>query len=155
MKNINNFSWNTLIGKPFDTNSISGKKVMLVNVASACGLTPQYKQLQELYEKYSSSNLEILAFPCNDFAGQEPGSPEEISSFCELNYGVTFPIMEKISIKGDNPHPLYKWLCETAQVEVEWNFQKFLIDENGNVVESIPPQVLPNDPHIIQWLENK
>lgn len=154
MKNINDFSWNTLTGRPFDINSISGKKVMLVNVASACGLTPQYKQLQELYKKYSSSNLEILAFPCNDFAGQEPGSSEEISSFCELNYGVTFPIMEKISIKGDNPHPLYKWLCETAQVEVEWNFQKFLIDENGNVVESIPPQVLPNDPHIIQWLEN-
>lgn len=153
MSNIKDFSWNTIQGVPFDVNSIFGKKVMLVNVASACGLTPQYKQLQELYDKYAVSNFEILAFPCNDFAGQEPGTAEEISSFCELNYGVTFPIMEKISIKGENPHPLYKWLCETAQVEVEWNFQKFLIDESGNVAESIPPQVLPNDEHILNWIE--
>jgi glutathione peroxidase len=155
MSKISDFSWNSIQGVPFDVNSIIGKKVMLVNVASECGLTPQYKQLQELYDKYADSNFEILAFPCNDFAGQEPGTAEEISAFCETNYGVRFPIMEKIAIKGENTHPLYTWLCTKMQVEVDWNFQKFLIDEAGNVLESIPPQVLPNDPHILNWIENK
>src|SRR5512133_1845753 len=113
---------------------------MVVNVASTCGLTPQYKELEEIYEKYQSDNFVIIGFPANNFMNQEPGTAGEIRKFCTDNYGVTFPIMEKISVKGDDMHPVYQWLTSKSKngvkdSEVTWNFQKYLIDEKGNLIE--------------------
>lgn len=130
---------------------------MIVNTASECGLTPQYKQLQELYDTYGGQNFVIIGFPANNFAGQEPGSNESIASFCEANYGVTFPMMSKISVKGDDCHPLYTWLTSKAlngveDSEVQWNFQKYLIDEQGHLAKVIAPRTLPTDAEIVNWI---
>ncbi|WP_434064841.1 glutathione peroxidase [Sanyastnella coralliicola] len=156
-KTLHDFTVETLMGDSFDLSSLAGKKVMVVNTASECGLTPQYEQLQELYNEYGGEKFEIIGFPSNDFAGQEPGSNEEIASFCQKNYGVTFPMMTKVAVKGDNIHPVYAWLTQKAQngvsdYEVKWNFHKFLIDEKGNLVKEIQPQTLPIDEEIINWL---
>jgi len=144
-------------GKDFNLSSLKGKKVMVVNTASKCGLTPQYKQLEEVYEKYGGEKFTIIGFPANNFMKQEPGTNEEIAEFCEKNYGVKFQMMSKISVKGDDIHPLYQWLTTKSKnglkdSEVEWNFQKYLIDEKGNLVEVISPKTKPDDEKIISWI---
>lgn len=157
-KNFYDFTVKSIDGTDFPLSQLKGKKVLVVNVASKCGLTPQYEQLQALYEKYGNEKFTIIGFPANNFMGQEPGTNEEIQSFCRLNYGVTFPMMEKISVKGDDIAPLYKWLTEKSEngkedAEVTWNFQKFMIDEAGNWVGSIPPKTTPMAEEIISWIE--
>jgi glutathione peroxidase len=144
-------------GKEFDLASLKGKKVLVVNTASKCGLTPQYEQLQEVYEKYGGDNFTIIGFPANNFMKQEPGTNEEIAEFCQKNYGVTFQMMEKISVKGDDMHPLYQWLTQKSKngvldSEIGWNFQKYLIDEKGNLVKMVAPKVKPNDEEILGWI---
>ena len=151
------FKVKTLEGQEFDFSSLKGKKVMVVNVASKCGLTPQYKDLEEVYEKYQSDNFVIIGFPANNFMNQEPGTATEIRKFCTDNYGVSFPIMEKISVKGDDMHPVYQWLTSKSKngvkdSEVSWNFQKYLIDENGNLFEVIPPKEKPTSDKVIAWI---
>lgn len=145
-------------GNEFDLSTLKGKKVMIVNTASQCGLTPQYEQLEEVYEDYKDSNFVIVGFPANNFMGQEPGSDDEIASFCKKNYGVTFPMMSKIDVKGKDMHPLYKFLTEKEQNglednEVKWNFQKYLIGEEGRLEKVISPRMVPNDPEVIDWIK--
>lgn len=147
-------------GKEISLSSFKGKKILVVNVASLCGLTPQYEQLQELYEKYKHQNFTIIAFPANNFGAQEPGSNEEIALFCSKNYGVTFPVMAKISVKGQDIHPVYQWLTQKTEngifdSEVKWNFQKYLINEKGHLFEVISPTENPLSDKIIFWIENK
>jgi len=159
-KSFHDFTVKTIDGKDFPLSSLKGKKVLVVNVASKCGLTPQYSQLQALYEKYGVDKFVIVAFPANDFLEQEPGTNEEIQEFCQLNYGVTFLMMEKITVKGDEIHPLYKWLTQKSEngkedAEMIWNFQKFMIDEDGNWVTSIHPRVAPDDKSITDWIKGK
>jgi len=157
-KNFHDFTVKSIDGKDFPLSSLKGKKVLVVNVASKCGHTPQYEQLQALYEKYGPDKFVIIGFPANNFMKQEPGSNEEIMQFCKLNYGVTFPMMEKISVKGKDMHPLYKWLTQKNEngkenAKVSWNFQKFMIDENGNWVGYAKPGTLPDDQSIVDWIE--
>jgi glutathione peroxidase len=145
-------------GNAFVLSDLKGKKVLVVNTASKCGLTPQYKQLQALYENFGGDNFVIIGFPANNFANQEPGTNEEIVEFCEKNYGVTFPMMDKISVKGDDMHPLYQWLTQKSKngkldSEVGWNFQKYLIDEDGNLVDMVEPKVKPDDEKIVSWIK--
>lgn len=147
------FSLNQLNGKPIDWNEYKGKKVLLVNVASQCGLTPQYTQLQELNEEFGGSNFTVLGVPCNDFGGQEPGTSEEIAAFCSTNYGVSFPLSEKVHTVGSEIHPIYSWLLKETGAEVTWNFQKFLIDEEGKVAGFYSPQTEPSDEHILDWIK--
>ncbi|KIX21444.1 glutathione peroxidase [Flavobacterium sp. 316] len=159
-ENIYQFKVEDIEGNDFDFSALRGKKIMIVNTASKCGLTPQYKDLQSLYEKYSKDNFVIIGFPANNFGSQEPGTNNEIATFCERNYGVSFPIMGKISVKGDDMHPIYKFLTQKAKnglvdSEVEWNFQKYLINEKGELDNVISPRVLPTDDSIINWIENK
>jgi glutathione peroxidase len=153
----NNFNIKTIDGEPLNFEKFKGKKLLLVNVASKCGLTPQYKELQELYDKYNGK-LEIVGFPCNQFLNQEPGTAEEIKTFCTKNYGVTFTITEKIDVKGKNQHPIYQWLTDKEKNGVEsskvkWNFQKYLIDENGNYIAHFDPTVKPMSEEILKYLE--
>jgi glutathione peroxidase len=150
----------TIDGNDFALSQLKGKKVLVVNVASKCGLTPQYEQLQALYEQYKDRGFTIIGFPANNFGAQEPGTNEEIKEFCTATYGVTFPVMAKISVKGDDIAPLYQWLTTKAgngreEAEVQWNFQKFLIGENGEWVKSIAPRTSPNDEEIIAWIEGR
>lgn len=154
------FKVKTLEGETFDFASLKGKKVMIVNTASKCGYTPQYKDLEELYEKSGNSNFVIIGFPANNFASQEPGTATEIREFCTKNYGVTFPMMEKISVKGDDMHPLYKWLTSKAKngvmdSEVKWNFQKYLIDEKGNLVDVLYSKEKPGSEKVNLFLSAK
>ena len=156
-KNLYQFSATTIDGKVFDFDTLKGKKVLIVNTASKCAFTKQYKKLQELYEEYGSDNFEIIGFPANNFANQEPGTNTEINTFCTKNYGVTFLMMEKVSVKGEDIHPIYKWLTSseengTLDAKVTWNFQKFMIDENGEVVDFVPPIKSPKNRRIINWL---
>ncbi len=155
---IHQFKVKDINGETFDMASLKGKKVLIVNTASKCGFTPQYEQLQELYEKYKDSGFMIIGFPANDFANQEPGSNAEIKEFCTMNYGVTFPMMDKISTKGDNQAPLYEWLTQKSKngvldSEVSWNFQKYMIDEEGKLVDFAPPKESPMSEKIIAWIE--
>ena len=159
-KTLHDFTVKTLEGEDFNLSELKGKKVLVVNTASKCGLTPQYKKLQELYEKYGGENFTIIGFPANNFANQEPGTNDEIKEFCTINYGVTFPMMEKISVKGDDIHPLYKWLTNRSEngvvdAPVSWNFQKFLIDENGKLMDYVPPKNSPDSKKIIEWIETE
>lgn len=145
-------------GNNFQMSKLEGKKVMVVNVASECGLTPQYEQLESLYEKYKDSSFIIIGFPANNFKDQEPGTNEEIKEFCTLNYGVTFPIMSKISVKGDDMAPLYQWLTQKElngfdDSSVRWNFQKYLISKDGKLEHVINPWVKPYNKKIINWIE--
>ena len=141
------FSAKDINGKEIKMDSYKGKVVLVVNTASKCGLTPQFKDLEELYKIYKDKGLEILGFPCNQFANQDSGSNEEIQNFCQLNYGVTFTMFEKIDVNGSNAHPLYKYLKEQSKglmgKEIKWNFTKFLIDAEGNVVDRYAPIVKP------------
>jgi glutathione peroxidase len=153
------FKVKTLEGQSFDFASLKGKKVMIVNTASKCGNTPQYKDLEELYEKYRG-DLIIIGFPANNFGNQEPGSASDIREFCTKNYGVTFPMMEKISVKGDDMHPLYTWLTSKEKngvmdSNVKWNFQKYLIDENGKLVDVINPKDKPSSEKVLAWISSK
>jgi len=133
---------------------------LIVNTASRCGHTPQYKDLQALYETYSSKGLVIIGFPANNFLSQEPGSNSEIKQFCTEKYNVTFPMMQKISVKGDDMDPVYKWLTQKSEngvmdAAVTWNFQKFMIDENGKLIGMVPPKDSPKSQKIIDWLDKK
>lgn len=154
-KSIYQFKVKTLEGQDFNFATLKGKKIMVVNTASECGFTPQYKELQAVYEKYKDKNFVIIGFPCNDFGGQEPGNAGEIRSFCTKNYGVTFPIMEKISV---TTAPIYLWLKDKDKNGVEsskvsWNFNKYLIDENGHLVKHLGSTTKPNDEEITKWIE--
>jgi len=156
---IYQFKVENLEGEEFDFNNLKGKKIMVVNTASKCGLTPQYKKLQALYEKYENDDFIIIGFPANNFLFQEPGSDEEIAVFCEKNYGVTFPMMSKISVKGKSMHPLYTFLTQKVKngildSSVSWNFQKYLINTNGELAKVISPRTQPDDPSVISWIEN-
>jgi len=157
-KNFHSFTVKSIDGEDVDLSKYKGKKVMVVNTASKCGLTPQYEQLQSLYEKYKSKGFEIIAFPANNFLSQEPGTNTQIKEFCTQNYGVTFPVMSKISVKGDDIAPLYKWLTSKSEngildENVSWNFQKFMIDEEGNLVDFASPKTKPMDEKIVSWIE--
>lgn len=156
-KSIHTFTVEDINGNPFSLESLKGKKVMIVNTASKCGLTPQYEKLEALYQQYKDQNFVIVGFPANNFMWQEPGSNDDIKAFCEKNYGVSFPMMSKISVKGKNQHPLYAFLTKQQQngvqdSSVKWNFQKYLIDENGFLVDVVAPRTQPNDPAILRWL---
>ena len=157
-ENLHQFKVKTLADADFDFSSLKGKKVMVVNTASKCGLTPQYKDLQALYDTYKDENFVIVGFPANNFMSQEPGTNKEISAFCTENYGVTFPMMSKISVKGDDMHPVYQFLTQKAKNGVEdskvaWNFQKYLINEKGEVVKMISPKTLPTDESVVSWIK--
>jgi glutathione peroxidase len=156
---IYQFKVEDLSGNKFDFASLKGKKIMVVNTASKCGYTPQYKDLEALYKEYSSKGFVIIGFPANNFAKQEPGTNQEIASFCQLNYGVTFPMMSKISVKGDDMAPIYQFLTQKAKngledSEVKWNFQKYLINEKGEVVKVYYSKTVPNDPEIVNWIKS-
>ena len=155
---IYQFTVEDINGKPFALADLKGKKVMIVNTASKCGLTPQYKELEALYQQYKDSDFIIIGFPANNFLGQEPGSNEQIASFCSINYGVTFPMMSKISVKGKNMHPLYQFLTQKSKNGVEdskvkWNFQKYLIGRDGKLEKVIDPKTLPSSDEVTQWIE--
>ncbi len=156
-KKIYDFKVEGLTGGTIDFSKYKGKKILIVNTASKCGYTPQYEDLQKLYDKYKSK-LVIIGFPANNFMSQEPGDNEEIASFCKKNYGVTFPMAAKISVKGKDMAPIYHWLTEKEyngydNSSVKWNFQKYLIDENGNLVAIFSPKVEPMAKEIIDAIE--
>ncbi|HNQ28430.1 MAG TPA: glutathione peroxidase [Aquaticitalea sp.] len=159
-QSIYQFTVKNIEGDDFNFKDLAGKKIMVVNTASKCGLTPQYEQLEEVYKHYKNDNFTIIGFPANNFLGQEPGTNEEIAIFCQRNYGVTFPMMGKISVKGDDMHDLYRFLTQkskngVADSEVEWNFQKYLLNERGELEMIISPKTLPNDEKILNWIEGK
>ncbi len=145
---IYQFSAKSIDGKEVSLQQFAGNVLLIVNTASKCGFTPQYKELQQLYEKYHERGFFVLGFPCNQFGNQEPGSEEEISEFCELNYGVTFPMFAKIDVNGNNAHPLFTYLKEQApgilgSKAIKWNFTKFLVDRKGRVVNRFASNVSP------------
>jgi glutathione peroxidase len=155
-KSFYDFTVQTIDGQQFNFADLKGKKIMIVNTASKCGHTPQYKDLELLYKAYKQK-LVIIGFPANNFLSQEPGTNAEIKEFCESNYGVTFPMMAKISVKGSDMHPLYKWLTKKSEngvldSEVSWNFQKYLIDENGKLVGYFKPAVKPLSDEVVMWV---
>jgi glutathione peroxidase len=155
---IYDFEVEGLDGNPIRFQQFKGKKILIVNTASRCGLTPQYEGLEKLYKQYSKK-LVIVGFPANNFMGQEPGSNSDIKAFCQKNYGVTFPMAEKISVKGNDTHPLYKFLKESAEKKgfdnpVTWNFGKFLLDEKGELIATFSPRTDPMDAEITKWLNN-
>ncbi len=159
-KSFYDFTVKTIDGDDFALSQLKGKKVLVVNVASKCGLTPQYEDLQKLYEKYKDNNFVVIGFPANNFMGQEPGTDEEIKTFCVTKYDVAFPMMSKISVKGKDMAPLYHWLTEKSgngkeDADVQWNFQKFMIDESGNWVGVVSPREKPFCDTIVQWIEGK
>lgn len=156
---IHSFKVETLEGGEFDFASAKGKKILVVNTASKCGLTPQYEQLEKLNELYQGK-LVIIGFPANNFGQQEPGTNDEIAEFCQKNYGVSFPMMAKISVKGEDMNEVYQFLTKKEQngvldSEVQWNFQKYLLDENGQLVKMISPRTSPLDTEIVNWIEGK
>ncbi len=159
-KDFYSYTAEAIGGESFSMGSLKGKKVMVVNVASACGLTPQYEQLQELYAEYKDLGFEIIAFPANNFLNQESGTNDEIKEFCSMKFHITFPIMSKISVKGKTKHPLYQWLTEKKynskmNASVKWNFQKFLINRDGTLHDVISPRTSPKDSAIIEWIKSE
>ena len=150
----------TIDGQDFSFASLKGKKVMIVNTASKCGYTPQYKDLEAVYKQYASKNFVIIGFPANNFGSQEPGTNQEIKEFCTQNFGVSFPMMSKISVKGDDINPVYQWLTKKSlngvlDSEVAWNFQKYLIDEQGHLVLMVLSKEKPDSERIINWILGK
>jgi len=156
---IHQFKTKTLTGEDFDMAVLKGKKVLIVNTASKCGLTAQYKDLQKLYTENKDKNFIIIGFPANNFLKQEPGTNDEIKEFCEKNYGVTFPMMTKISVKGDDIDPIFEWLTKKEKngvmdIAVTWNFQKFMLNENGELVDYLPPKESPLSDKIVNWINS-
>lgn len=156
--NFHDFTVKAINGSSFDMAQLKGKKVLVVNTASECGFTPQYQQLQKLYETFGPEKFTVIGFPVNDFGAQEPGSDADIHAFCQANYGVSFPMMSKITVKGAQMHPLYQWLTSAAQngrkdVEIQWNFQKFMIAENGSWAGSLASNVGPASATITNWIQ--
>ncbi|BAX81300.1 glutathione peroxidase [Labilibaculum antarcticum] len=157
-ESIHQFTVTSIDGSEFNFADLKGKKVMVVNTASKCGLTPQYELLEALYQEYQAENFVIVGFPANNFLWQEPGTDQEIKEFCTKNYGVSFPMMSKISVKGDDIHPIYSWLTQKSEngvmdSKVKWNFQKYLIDEDGKLVDVLSPKEKPNCEKVILWLQ--
>jgi glutathione peroxidase len=145
-------------GKTFDMSELKGKKVLLVNTATQCGYTPQFTDMEKLYKDYKDKNLVVVAIPSNDFGNKEPGSNDEIKAFVKDHYNVTFPVMAKTSVKGDNENPLYDWLTKkdlngVMDTKVAWNYQKYMIDENGKLVGVIPPKESPTSDKVMEWLK--
>ena len=157
-ESIYEFQLKDIDGEPFTLEQYKGKVILIVNVASKCGYTPQYEGLQEIYEKYSDEGLVIIGFPANNFAGQEPGSNEDIKQFCTLNYGVTFPMAEKVSVKGEDKAELFKYLTETQNEDftgdIKWNFEKFLINREGKLVRRFRSSVKPKSRKMRKALES-
>lgn len=155
---IYDFSLPLLDGKPAPLADYKGKVVLVVNVASRCGFTPQYSALESIYEKYKDQGFVIIGFPANNFGGQEPGTNEEIKTFCQTKYSVTFPVYGKVSVKGDDQTPLYAYLTKEANPalagDIKWNFTKFLVDRKGNVVQRFEPATTPDSPQVIAAIEN-
>lgn len=156
---LHNFTVKTITGDDFNLSELKGKKVLVVNTASKCGLTPQYEDLEKLYKEYKDKNFVIIGFPANNFLSQEPGTNEEIATFCQVNYGVTFPMMAKISVKGDDIHPVYSWLTQkdkngVMDSKVKWNFQKYMINENGELVDVAFPKEEPYSDKIVNWINS-
>jgi glutathione peroxidase len=155
---ILNHPIHTLSGEPSSLEKLGGHALLIVNVASKCGLTPQYSALEALQEKYASRGFFVVGFPCNQFGGQEPGSAEEIATFCSTTYGVTFPMMEKIDVNGPSRHPIYAELTEIADAEgvsgdIRWNFEKFLVSPDGKIVARFSPMIAPDDPSLVSEIE--
>jgi glutathione peroxidase len=147
---VYDFTAKTIRGEEQSLADYKGKVLLIVNTASKCGFTPQYKELQELYEQYRDRDFVVLGFPCNQFGHQEPGTEEEIEQFCQVNYGVTFPMFAKVDVNGENAHPLFEYLKEKAPgvlgtKAIKWNFTKFLVDRNGNVVARFASQTRPSE----------
>ena len=158
-KTLYDFKVKSLEGKDVNLADYKGKKVIILNTASKCGYTPQYTDWEAFYQA-NKAKVVVLGFPANEFGGQEPGTNQEIVEFCKKNYGVTFPMMNKVSVKGDDMCDVYKFLTQKSKnglqdSEVEWNFQKYLINENGELVDVVDPRTLPTDPVIINWIEGK
>ncbi len=152
------FKVKDLAGNDFNFATLKGKKIMIVNTASKCGYTPQYKQLEELYKKFASKDFVIIGFPANNFGAQEPGTNAEIATFCQANYGVTFPMMSKISVVGNDKHEVYQFLTQKAKnglqdSEVQWNFQKYLIGKTGKLEKVFLSKTVPTDAAIVDWIE--
>ena len=157
-ENIYQFKVENLSGDTFDFASLKGKKIMIVNTASKCGLTPQYKDLEATYKEYKDKGFVIVGFPANNFASQEPGTNAEIAAFCQQNYGVSFPMMDKISVKGDDMAAIYQFLTQKSKnglqdSTVEWNFQKYLINEKGELEKVIAPRTLVTSPEVMDWIK--
>lgn len=157
-KTFHDLSAETITGEMLDFSVFNGKKVLVVNTASKCGLTPQYAELEELYKEYGGEDFIIVGFPANNFLSQEPGTNEEIIEFCEINYGVTFLMMAKISVKGEDMHPVYQWLTQKEQNGIEdskvsWNFQKYMVDHKGRLVGHLSPKQSPYSERILSWLK--
>jgi glutathione peroxidase len=156
-QSIHSFTVKSIDGKNLNLASFKGKKILIVNTASKCGYTPQYEGLEKVYEQYKDK-LVILGFPCNQFGGQEPGTNEEIVDFCKKNYGVSFPLADKIDVKGSNIAPIYQWLTSKSKngildASISWNFNKFLIDENGKMMAYFPSNVKPDSESILSYLK--
>jgi glutathione peroxidase len=156
-QSIHSFTVKSIDGKNLNLASFKGKKILIVNTASKCGYTPQYEGLEKVYEQYKDK-LVILGFPCNQFGGQEPGSNEEIVDFCKKNYGVSFPLADKIDVKGDHIAPIYQWLTMKSKngildASIGWNFNKFLIDENGKMMAYFPSNIKPDSEDILKYLK--
>lgn len=150
---VYDFSLDSIDGKPAPLADYKGKVLLLVNVASKCGFTPQYTQLEAVYEKYKGQGLVVIGFPANNFGAQEPGSNEEIKEFCNRKYNVSFPMYSKISVKGDDKAPLYQYLTSTGGGEIKWNFTKFLVGRDGNVIARYESKVKPDEPEVVAAIE--
>jgi glutathione peroxidase len=150
---VHEFSLTTIDGKPAPLSAYKGKTILLVNVASKCGYTKQYSGLQSLYEKYKDKGLVVVGVPANNFGGQEPGTNEEIATFCSRNYNVTFPMMSKVSVKGEDMIPLYSYLTQNSGGDVKWNFTKFLIDKNGKIANRFESKVTPESSEMAEAIE--
>ena len=158
MESVYEFTVKDIKGNDLSLSKYKGKVLLIVNVASKCGYTRQYSGLQNIYEKYKDKGFEILAFPCNDFGGQEPGSNEEIAEFCSVNFNVTFPIFDKVKVLGDDKSPLFKFLTDSIQSnsgDINWNFEKFLISKNGNIVNRFKSSVEPESEELISQIEEE
>lgn len=155
-ESIHEFSFNTIDGTLKSFDDFKGKKILIVNTASECGFTPQYKALQDMHEKYGDK-LAIIGFPANNYGKQEPGMNAEIANFCEKNYGVTFTMAEKVSVDGDDIHPIFKWLCAQANPSftgaIKWNFEKFLLNESGVLIDRFRSMTAPDDKKIVQLID--
>ncbi|MFT5088444.1 MAG: glutathione peroxidase [Candidatus Latescibacterota bacterium] len=152
MPSAHDYSAPSIIGEDTSLSSFSGKTLLIVNVASECGLTPQYTELQELYERYGEQGLVVIGFPCNQFGAQEPGTEEQIQQFCSTNYNVEFPLFAKIEVNGDGRHPLYTYLIGDGE-DISWNFEKFLVDSEGQMVERFSPRTAPDDEELVAAIE--